>query len=219
MDRFVFLFLLPISVGFAQVVSFGVKGGVPLLSPVDGYGQQTSAAKRYTVGPMVEVALPLSFAVEVDALYRRVGYDVAAGSIAGVTNFRVRANDWQLPIVAKMYILPRLSPVRLFVAGGYVLRYTNGIDVRLSGSTADLQTGQIKQFSFRANDVSPYVRNNPVHGVAVGGGARLKVGRLSVAPEVRYTHWGGVTFDQNSPYGFSLQSRQNQVDVLVGLTF
>lgn len=214
-----FLFLLPISLSFAQVVSFGVKGGVPLLTPVDGYAQPASASKRYTVGPMVEVALPFSFAVEVDALYRRVGYDTAAGGIAGVTNFRVRGNDWQLPILAKVYILPRISPVRLFVSGGYVLRYTSGIDVRLSGTTANLQTGQIQEFSFRANDVSSYVKNNPVHGVAAGGGARLKLGRLSVAPEVRYTHWGGVTFDQYGPYGFGLQSKQNQVDVLVGLTF
>jgi hypothetical protein len=64
-----------------------------------------------------------------------------------------------------------------------------------------------------------YVRDNPVNGLVVGGGARFHIGHLAVAPEVRSTRWGSITFDQFGSHGFFVQSLQNQADVLVGITF
>ena len=66
---------------------------------------------------------------------------------------------------------------------------------------------------------STVIRKDPTHGIAVGAGLRLGAGRLHVAPEVRYTRWGGRPFDDQGPRGFFLQSSQNQVELLVGMSF
>ena len=47
-----------------------------------------------------------------------------------------------------------------------------------------------------------HVRSNNWTGVVLDGGMLLQKGRLGIAPEVRYTHWGGggvrtVILDQN----------------------
>src|SRR5260370_41942165 len=78
---FVVLALVLINSGLhAQSVSFGVKGGVPLTSAVESNGP-APGAKRYTVGPMIEIALPFSFAFEAGVRYRPTGYDVLTGCL------------------------------------------------------------------------------------------------------------------------------------------
>jgi hypothetical protein len=47
-------------------------------------------------------------------------------------------------------------------------------------------------------------------GASFGTGVRWKVGRVAVAPEIRYTRWGS-----HPNIGF----RKNQADVLLGITF
>src|SRR5258707_10349866 len=80
-----------------QSVSFGVKGGVLLTSAVESNGR-VPGAKRYTVGPMIEIALPFLFAFELDALYRRTGYNVIGGDLRTTTYTPLPANTWELPI-------------------------------------------------------------------------------------------------------------------------
>jgi hypothetical protein len=56
----------------------------------------------------------------------------------------------------------------------------------------------------------------PTTGFAAGFGGELKFGKLRVGPELRYTRWGaGKTIDLQG----LLQSSQNQVDLLVGITW
>src|SRR5260221_14471325 len=71
----------------AQSVSFGVKGGVPLTSAVDSNGPVPSP-KRSTVGPMIDIAPPLSFAFDADALSRRTGYHPCTH---GLSTIRLRS--------------------------------------------------------------------------------------------------------------------------------
>src|SRR5207248_1068448 len=97
----------------AQSFSFGIKGGVPFTSAVEGIGP-SPAAKRYTVGPMVEIGLPFSFAFEADGLYRRTGYDAIAGNLGTVSNSRVRANSWEFPLLAKSYSGPKVLPAKIY---------------------------------------------------------------------------------------------------------
>ena len=78
--KFGFLFLLCISTAAAQSVGVGVKGGIPFgdvftLEPFRPHTQ------RFTVGPMLDVRLPLGFGIEFDALYKR--YDQMGPSICG----------------------------------------------------------------------------------------------------------------------------------------
>src|SRR5256885_551833 len=76
----------------AQSLSLGVKGGVPFTDAVEGSFGFRSEARRYTVGPMVEVGLPLSLAIEFNALYKRTGYSTL-DSAFGITSIsQVRAN-------------------------------------------------------------------------------------------------------------------------------
>src|SRR4051812_15902078 len=120
-----------LGIASAQLVSFGVKGGVSLTDP-DRYKGES---KRYIVGPSVEVRLPLGFAVEVDALYRRVGSSFSYifptlnpdGTPANMTiaNYnRQRGNSWEFPILAKYYFRSRSSAWQPFLATGYAFRAT-----------------------------------------------------------------------------------------------
>src|ERR1700730_13294829 len=105
----------------AQPVSLGVKGGVRLTGDLDSYWA-VSESKRYVVGPMVTVALPLKFRLEFDALYRRVGFrsgnsDIIGGSYAA----RDRGNSWEFPIVVR-HTLWR----GVYAGIGYTPRVING---------------------------------------------------------------------------------------------
>ena len=63
---------------WAEILSIGVKGGVPLTDAFNtarsGSLSYFSETKRYTVGPTVELHLPLRFSIELDALYTRLNY-------------------------------------------------------------------------------------------------------------------------------------------------
>lgn len=107
---------------------------------------------------------------------------------------QIRANSWEFPLLAKYYLSRRHFPFRFFMSGGYVLRHLSDVE-------------------------SVFLRENPVHGVAGGGGLRLRVGPLRLAPEIRYTRWRGRPFDEQGSRGFFLRSAQNQVDLLLAVTF
>jgi hypothetical protein len=124
----------------AQSFSFGVKGGVPLTAVVEGNGPP--AAKRYIVGPMIEVGLPFSFAFEANALYRRTGYEAIAGDFGASVSTRLRTNSWEFPLLAKYYFRPRIVPAKFFATGGYVIRYMSGFDISIHSYGTDPQTGE-----------------------------------------------------------------------------
>ena len=201
----------------AQLFSFGVKGGIPVTDAVDGsYGVQ-SKLKRYVVGPMVEIKLPFSFAFEANALFRRTGYNSTASGLQSTTMDQVRANSWEFPLLAKYYFTPR-APLRLYVSGGYVARKLSGVDELLHIFGTDVGTGLPFDTTSRPN-TTYLLQDNPTHGVAVGGGARLHLGFLHVSPEIRYTRWGGTPFNTQGSQGYFVSSTENQLDLLIGVSF
>jgi hypothetical protein len=202
----------------AESISFGVKGGLSMTSAVEGNGP-TPGAKRYTVGPMIEIGLPFSFAFEADALYRRTGYDAIAGGLGTVSNTRLRANSWELPLLATYYFGPRTVPVRFYAVGGYALRRTKVVDVSIHYYGTDAFTGQTVDFTVHLGVAQYYVHDNPANGFVAGGGARFHLGHFGIAPEVRYTRWVGIPFDDFGSHGFFVKSLQNQADVLLGIAF
>src|SRR5262245_15774495 len=116
----------------AQPVSFGVKGGVPLTGAVEGSFGGASEAGRYTVGPMLELRLPASFAFEANALYKRTGYRASQSDSGVAIMGQVRARSWEFPMLMKYYLAsapaaPR-SHGRLYVGAGYVVRRLWKID-------------------------------------------------------------------------------------------
>ncbi|HUE03990.1 MAG TPA: hypothetical protein VMR62_30840 [Bryobacteraceae bacterium] len=98
-------------------------------------------------------------------------------------------NSWQFPLLLKYRLpFPLVKPV---LECGYAPRVING-------------------------PISDYA--SPVsHGIVIGGGVQFGIGRLRLSPVVRYTHWNNVGVVVVFPNGPTIQSAQNQVDILVGV--
>lgn len=207
--RSVFILLTTASC-FAQSVSIGVKGGVRATDDLTGFSA-TSESKRYVVGPMAELGLPLGFGLEVDALYRAEGYRTAFGNFAGSFTARERANSWEFPLL--LTYKPAAPVVRPYVEAGIAPRTLSGHE-DFNSISINLQTGQQ---TFSRSRMSTNWDNSV--GVVVGGGIRLGLGRLGIAPELRYTRWTSTPINVSGPQGYFFQSAQNQIDILVGLTW
>jgi hypothetical protein len=126
MIRFLSLLLVGLP-AYSQLFSIGVKGGVPMTNAYSTFGSGSGAAvaydRRYIVGPTVEVPFPYHLSFEVDALYRRNGFDIYSGGFGFGTPafvppsvYRTAVNEWQFPLLVKYDVgSGRLRP---FVDGG-----------------------------------------------------------------------------------------------------
>jgi len=98
---------------WAQSISVGVRGGVPLsdaFEAVPGALSFSNVPHRWTAGPTLEVRLPFSLGVTFDALYSRVEYERQDGS------GRETGGQWDFPLMLRYRA--GIGPVRPFVAGG-----------------------------------------------------------------------------------------------------
>ncbi len=199
--RILFIFLIALPAAWAQHISLGVVGGVPFTGGLDDFTTSNtllnevtksySNSNEFILGPMIEVRLPLSLAIEFDALYHPVNAtsNVTVGS--GATSVTVSSSSsyatWEFPLLGKYrFALPIVKP---YVEAGPSFRRT------VSG---------LGWFSGK--------------GFTLGGGVEVQVLRLRIAPEVRYTHWGS---DSVPPVNasFFAPSQQNQAEFLVSLSF
>jgi hypothetical protein len=98
-------------------------------------------------------------------------------------------NSWEFPLLLK-YRLP-VPVVKPFVEGGYAPHVTNG-------SIGSFVPGAID-------------------GVVIGGGVDFGIGRLRLSPTVRYTHWNHNAIVLVISNGPTIESSQNQVDILLGV--
>jgi hypothetical protein len=196
------------SVCFGQALSVGAVGGAIATNDLTGAGA-TSVSKRYVVGPALDIGLPLGFGIEVDAVYRREGYQTAFSNFAYSVVSGERANSWEFPLLLK-YKLP-VHAIKPFVEAGYAPRVIHG-------------SIQFDSISFFPNP-SPLQHSTtstdwPVsQGLVAGGGIQFGIGSLRLSPEFRYTHWNDTAITGVYPDGPSWQSAQNQIDVLLGITW
>ena len=189
------LFVGSVIPGYSQLLSFGVKGGVPLTDPLEsrpGRGFTEHGRHPYVFGATGELHLPFGFSVEVDALYRRLSYDsFTEGSlISPAAQFATTGSDWQFPILAK-YRFKQRPFLRPFVDGGVTYRHV---------SFSRLSIG-----------------NPNTAGVSVGGGIEFKFLFLRLSPEIRYTYFPTEAF--GTAIFYNIGTTSNQADFLVGLTF
>ena len=71
-----------------------------------------SVSTRYVIGPELDIGLPFGFAIEVDALYRRQGYQVIFNNGYG----EQYATSWEFPfLLKKSFPFPAVKP---FAEGG-----------------------------------------------------------------------------------------------------
>jgi hypothetical protein len=187
----------------AQAVSVGVLGGVPFTDPT-GSGD---VSKHFTIGPSLEFRLPANFAIEADALYRRIGEDTQFSLLSGsaiTTSLmnRQRGNTWQFPILGKYYFGQQASRWRPFVGTGYSFRIAN--------PHVDSVT-TITDPSGTRTSYSEYHEGNGLGiGATAAAGVRFQTGRFAVSPQFRYTRW--------SDHSNNLGGR-NDAAFLLGLSF
>ena len=99
--------VLPVGIPCAfSGISLGLKTGVRASDDLSGFSLRSTESKRPTFGPMVDVRLPWRTAVELDVLYRAVGYTSTYSSWAGSGITRERSNSWEFPLIANIVFPP-----------------------------------------------------------------------------------------------------------------
>ncbi len=202
------IFLVFPSLLAPQTVSVGVKVGAHLTGDLDeGWAQ--SESKRYTAGPMASMQLPAGFRVEAAALYRRAGYRTSSGDILGGTYAeRDWGNSWEFPLVLRHGLWRAL-----YAGAGYAPRWISGKAHQNAVTVIDsLGTRRYSESAIPASW-------DTTHGVIAAAGVEKRWGRARIAPEIRYVRWNRPAVDRSGSHGFSIVSAQNQVDLLVGITF
>jgi hypothetical protein len=205
--RLISLFLLIVPICCSQTVFVGGVAGGRVTDDVAGAARPES--RRYIVGPMIELGLPLGFAVEFEAIYHRHGYSADGFNMAQFQIDRERANSWEFPILLR-YKIP-VPTIRPFLEVGVAPRTISGTISR-AFTGCDVIIGQC---SISQTTVATEWANST--GIVAGVGIQFGLGRLRFSPEGRYTHWNnrpvnGVILD-NPPF----YSTRNQFDVLVGI--
>ena len=197
MTKIAILFVIAAASAGAQTFSFGLKGGVPLTNGfsdfsstgVDTITRTFSTSKQYIIGPTVELHLPLGLSVEADALYHPL-------NLAVVTQ-----------------VVPQPAPATT------------------SDNKGTWQFPILGKFRFPFPVVKPYVEAGPSfrakssdiswisdRGFTTGAGVELKLGRVRLGPELRYTHWGSDALPKPSVL-FNPPSKTNQAEFLLGISF
>jgi hypothetical protein len=164
------------------------------------------------VGPAATLALPLGFAIEFGALYRRQGYSTGWETPLYTSSIRESDNVWEFPLLAR-YRIP-LRGIRPFAEAGWAPRITHGSQDESGSYLSQLDPATYTYYSGRSHTDWPVT-----HGAVVGGGIQFAAGRLQFAPEVRYTHWNRQAISGHFPDGPDYGSTQNQLDILLGMSW
>lgn len=187
------------SAALAGPIGVGVKGGIPMTDFFEVVNSGSAfrydaVTRRYTVGPYFELRLPFGLGVEVDILYKRVGYESQLSQPAGVTVSSTKGASWEFPLLAK-YEFPG-ALVRPYIAGGLNFNRFSGLtDVAGITRSADSRTGYV-----------------------AGMGLEISVPVIRICPEFRYTRWGSDPIT-GSAASSTMNINRNQAEILVGIAF
>jgi outer membrane protein W len=164
-------------------VTFGVKGGVSITEPGSSSFTETNDSRRYLIGPTVEFRLPSNFAVEVSALYQRLGsteqFQFANTlPLASILFNHRRADSWQFPLLGKYYFNAKTRGFQPFIGTGFAIRTAWAED-----------EGVVKTTNPQGEPVNTPYKGDfrlPTNvGAVAAAGARLKTGRFALTPEFR----------------------------------
>jgi opacity protein-like surface antigen len=193
--RLILVFCLVLGAAAAQPVMGGLKIGAPLTDAFDiatvpsPFMALTANANGYTLGPFIEVRLPLNLSIEGDALYRGYNFSITTGSTVASTH----SSSWDFPIVAKYHFFK--GPVKPYVEGGLDFSHL----------------GSFKTMPDITQALAP--NHNSNFGVVLGAGVQLNLLILRISPEIRYTG------DTLKNFTGVLDSNRNQLAFLVGIGF
>jgi hypothetical protein len=189
----------------AQQLTLGAEGGFRLTgdTPPDAPIFAASNSRSYLVGPGIELGLPFHFSSEVEALYSRLGNTEYVPGIGNAFNVRTIANSWTFSVLVKYHLpIPLVHPFVSF-----------GIAPRHAGGSIDTI-----HYGYYASDVTFSSTNWSAHDHAwvLGGGAEIRLGRISITSELRYLRWDDSSNFYPSNVAFYLTVPQND-QVLLGI--
>jgi hypothetical protein len=142
----------------AQPIGGGLKVGAPLtdaLTAVEtndvGYSADTH---RYVIGPYLDIHLPASFSLEIDALYRSYSFTQTTPYVSASTS----VSSWDFPIVLKRKMLH--GPVRPYIEGGLVFNHlsVNDVPELLHRSAGGITLGAGLEIHALVLRISPEIR-------------------------------------------------------------
>jgi hypothetical protein len=196
----IFLFLLFLPAAFGQLFSAGIKIGAPLTDSfsdvtlpsavnLGGSIRTYSDAKKFVVGPQVELHLPFGFSINADGLYRPLRLVTASAPtpIAAPGINSANYASWEVT-PALRYRFLHTPIVKPFAEAGPSFRWVD----------------------------TPLDKNLSNRGFTLGAGVEVKLFKIRVTPELRFTRWGS---DHNVSTLLPLQSAQNQAEFLAGFSF
>jgi hypothetical protein len=165
----------------------------------------SSHTPRYILGASAEFHMPLHLRFEVDALYKRGGFNSAIPFGGGTAYRPTSLNWWEIPGLFKYNIA--MGHFRPFIDFGASLRHIS----------------TITQSSFVPGNFQPVYANNSdaIHnrnsfGGVAGFGITFKKGPFELTPEARYTRWANQAFASNNG---GLKTNLDQGDILLGISF
>ncbi len=172
----------------------GIKAGVPL---TDAFSEATSGttasgAVHYFASTNRYTIGPMAeLRLPIISVEMNLLYKPLnySSTTAGASSINVNASTWEFPIVGKVHFSNPI--VKPYVEGGVSFR-------AFTGGHAELEAQSNK-------------------GFVMGTGIEFKIPFLRIAPELRYTHWGGGGF-QGVGTSTLLQVSQNQFEFLVGFS-
>jgi len=187
--------------GTASILSgTGLSGFTGI--PGSNYSSHTP---RYILGASAEFHMPLHLRLEVDALYKRGGYNNSIAIGSGTAYLPTSLNWWEVPALFKYNIA--MGHFRPFIDFGASLRHISTIT----------QTAFIPgNFQGVMSNNSGDLHNRNSVGAVAGFGITFKKGPFELTPEARYTRWANQAFASNNG---GLRTNLDQGDILLGISF
>ena len=194
MRNLIILSLITVSMASAQALSVGVIGGAPFSDVVNGDRvngiQSIAKSSNFTIGGVIQVNLPLSLRLEVDALFRPYNFRLTGTPF----NTDVDANQVRFPVLLQYrFGSPVVKP---FVSAGLSFDHLTGISSAVKSTIASGPGELLHQ-----SDA----------GIVLGAGLDVKVPFIRVSGELRYT--------RQTVSNFADFSNLNQAEFLVGIHF
>ncbi|MBK5290252.1 MAG: hypothetical protein JJE04_00975 [Acidobacteriia bacterium] len=219
------LLLAAASSAFAQHISVGIKAGVPLTgllrsNYVSGRccEEVATQTRRYTIGPVVDIGLPLGFGVEFGALYKRFDQQSYAVTTTGFTTddetgypiqqtagISAVGHSWEFAVAVQYHFFK--SAIRPYVEGGVSLNRLSNV---YSFQNVSINFRQLP-FTFAPLRGS-FTRVGPLFGMGVD----VKLHRIHVTPGLRFTYYNKLSSLTGCVAGCT---SNKSVDILVGFTF
>src|SRR5579885_3267092 len=140
--RALLLLFLAAASAWPQIISFGVKAGLPFTDFLDtassGRVNFSTVTNRYLVGPTAELHLPAGLGLEVDALYRHFSYQGTTSGVDTLTSQSTTAGSWEFPILLKYrFPTPLVKP---FVDGGVAFNTLTGLNQTITNTVFPSRT-------------------------------------------------------------------------------